>query len=76
MKTILIISVILTALFTWWYEKPVYVQQNPCTIQDLVDDPELIETAVKKMGPKYQYRVHPDGTLKVKLDEEWLVLKY
>jgi len=72
--TILVILLLATSM---WYDAPVYVQDNPCTIEQLVDDPSRIDAAVKKIGPYYDYTITPDGKLYVnKGDGKWLRLKY
>ena len=81
MKIILIIVIwilISFVLFMNWYNKPAYVQENNCSIEDLVnqEDIEKIEKAINKMGPYYQYIIETDGALKVKVDKQWLILKY
>jgi len=84
MKIILIIVMVWIwilisfVLFMDWYNTDSYSQYNPCTLEDLVnqEDIEKIEKAINKMGPYHQYRLYPDGTLKVKVDKQWLVLRY
>ena len=72
--TVLILSSFFYAIH--WYNKPTYVIENNCSIEDIVSVPEAIERATRKMGPYYQYIVETDGTLKVKLDNKWRHLKY
>jgi hypothetical protein len=67
---------IIFALLFNWYNKPTYVQENTCAIEDLVDNPDDVLKATNKMGPMYNYIVEADGTLKVKLNDEWLKLRY
>jgi len=74
---LILLFILTTCWFVHWYNKPVYVQHNTCKIEDLVDNPESIEIAVRKMGSGYNYVISPDGTLRVnKGDGVWLVLKY
>jgi len=63
-------------MFLSWVGQPRYVQVNPCTIEDLVEDPSAIDRAVDKMGPLYSYIITIDGKLLVKLDSKWLRLNY
>ena len=65
-------------IITWfWYDTPVYVQDNPCKLEDLVEDTLSLERAMTKMGPYYNYMISPDGKLFVnKGDGKWLILKY
>lgn len=65
MKILLLISLFL--------RNPV-VLKNDYKLKE--QDKIKIEKAIKKMGPRYQYVVYPDGTLKVKLKGRWLKLKW
>lgn len=76
MKSIIIGGVIFVLAFWHWYSAPSYVVKNDLGIEDLVVNPENMERAIQKMGPYYQYRIEPDGTLRVQLNDKWLVLKY
>jgi len=76
MKLTLILLTCLIGLFTWWYNKPAYIQENNCSIEDIVGDPKNMEKAINEMGPYYQYIIETDGTLRIKVDKEWLILKY
>ena len=77
LKYLFTLLLILFVLFVHWFNEPIIVQQNPCSIEDLVDNPEDVEKAIRKMGPRYQYTISPDGTLKVnKGDGKWKTLKY
>jgi len=63
-------------LFLYWFNKPVYVMENPTRVEDLVDDLKAVEKAILRIGPLYQYRIEPDGTLEIKLNNQWLRLRY
>ena len=71
-KTILLSGLLLSVLliFDWWMDD-CYVTSNTCEVV-----PYEIKAAMQNMGPLYEYRLHPDGTLEVCLDGEWLRLKY
>ena len=76
-RCILIILALLFSIFVRWYNEPTYVQENTCTITDLVDNPKAIEKATLRMGPSYNYMIDPDGTLRVNTGNgKWLKLKY
>jgi len=66
----------LAGLFLYWFNKPAYVMENPIRVEDLVDNLKAVEKAVLRMGPLYQYRIEPDGTLEIKLNNQWLRLRY
>lgn len=62
-----------------WYNTPVYVQHNTCTIEDIVKDPvrTRMEKAMVNMGPYYNYIISPEEELFInKGDGKWLTLKY
>jgi hypothetical protein len=67
---------IVFALLFHWYNKPAYVEVNNCVIEDIVDNPDDVIKATNKMGPMRNYIIEPNGTLRVKVDGEWLKLKY
>lgn len=67
------ILLLLIALLYLWWMKDEYVQAGPpgevCS--------EEIKRAMRKMGPKYLYRILPDETLQVNRDDgKWLNLRY
>jgi len=63
--------------FSCWYNEPVYAQPNPCKLEDLVDDVNAVNKAVRRMGPYYSYSISPTGVLKVNIgDGKWSVLNY
>jgi beta-lactam-binding protein with PASTA domain len=73
----IIILILLFSIFVRWYQEPSYIQENQCTIEDLVDDIEALEKAMLKMGPLYQYTVDTDGTLRVNRgDNKLLKVRY
>jgi len=73
----IIILILLFSIFVRWYQEPSYIQENQCTIEDLVDDIEALEKATLKMGPLYQYTVDTDGTLRVNRgDDKLLKVRY
>jgi hypothetical protein len=77
MRYIIIVITLSLSIFIHWYNEPAYVQDNPLTIEELVDDVEAIDKAALKMGPYYNYVIEPDGTLKVNTgDGKELTLKY
>jgi len=59
-----------------WLNTTYPVQQNTCSVSDLVDDPSALERAVQKMGPRYTYIITVDGKLLVKIDNKLLRLNY
>jgi len=73
-KIVFIVSICFLVSFIYYYNKPSYVIENNYTLEK--KDIEKIEKSVNKMGPYYQYIVNPDGTLKVKINNKWLLLKY
>lgn len=76
-KYIIITLAFLLLIFACWYNEPAYVQRNTCKIENLVDNPEALEKAIRNMGSGYNYTISPDGTLRVnKGDGVWLILKY
>jgi len=64
-RYIIIILTLLLSILVRWYQEPAYVQENQCTINDLVDNIEALERAYRKVGPLYSYTIDPDGTLRV-----------
>ena len=80
-KHILLILIVLSLSFVCsticWLNVQYPVQKNQCTVSDLVDDPDAMEKAIRKMGPYYSYNISPTGVLKVNTgDGKWLILKY
>lgn len=80
---LIIVCVIMTVFFitmycfNCWYNEPAYAQYNTCKLEDLVDDTNAVDRAVRKMGPYYNYSISPDGVLKVNTgDGKWSILKY
>jgi len=67
-----IIILIVGCLGVYWYQIDVYVE--PGVSCGLVA--KDIRLAMVKMGPGKQYRLFPDGTLQVKVENQWLRLRY
>ena len=65
---------IITALLAcgvYWYSIDVCVQPGVAQVC-----PAKIKAAIYRMGPGKQYRLFPDGTLQVKVENQWLNLRY
>jgi hypothetical protein len=79
-KHILFISVILllsvVCSTVCWLDLQFPVQKNTCKIEDLVEDPSAVRTAILKMGPYKQYIITADGKLLVEVNNKWLRLHY
>jgi len=80
-KQMVILFTLVIALFYFcvlrWLNVPTHTLVNPCTVEDLVEDPEAMEKAVKKMGPYYHYIITTEGDLYVNRgDGNWLKLRY
>lgn len=59
--------------FIIWWNMEIYVTES--VVAEVT--PDNIKAAIFKMGPGYNYRVLPDGTLQVdKGDGKWLRLRY
>jgi hypothetical protein len=68
-------TIVFTILFHW-YNKPSYVEENDCVIEDIVDNPDDVLKAINKMGPMHNYVIEPNGVLKVEINGKWLKLRY
>jgi len=79
-KYILIIVVVLSLslvyTITSWWNVDYTVQENHCTVADLVDDPATVESAIQKFGPHKNYLITVDGRVLVRVDGKWLRLHY
>ena len=83
MKKLIIVLFISICIYSGYrlynrYNEKIYIQENKIHIQDLVDvkDLENMNKAIIKMGKYYMYIIEPDGTLKVKLNNKWYILRY
>ena len=66
-----LILAILLILGIYWYQNPMYVQPGPGFVAS-----DNIERAMLRMGPGKTYRVLPGGRLQVKVNGQWLRLRY
>jgi len=79
-KHLLFITIVLLVSFMCsifcWFNVRYTVQKNNCTINDLVEDPSAVESAILKMGPYKNYIITADGRLLVEQNGEWRRLHY
>jgi len=66
----MVCSFVAIVFICWVYASPIEHKSN-----NRVCSPE-IKAAIYKMGPGKDYRLFPDGRLEVKVEGEWLRLRY
>ena len=67
----IIILIVGIAVVAWWHQEVIITGGGVAGVVSAD-----IKRAMIKMGPLYDYKLYPDGTLKVKIKSQWLKLRY